>query len=105
LGFESSFLFNFQFRQVVDDLHRFEADGDHAEEEFERIGGVVHRLGGPEVCVVDDAGVFVGRHRLAFDHPFNRALAVNDVIVSLVYLRLVLCFPVRRISSTNPERS
>ena len=44
----------------MDDLHGFQADGDDAHEEFQRVFGVVHGLDGPVVGVVDDPAVLVG---------------------------------------------
>ena len=72
-------LSNIQLRQPVHDLHCLKAHGDDAEEEFEGVGGVVHRLGGPEVAVADDTAVFVGGDTLAFHDPFEGGFAVDDV--------------------------
>lgn len=46
---------NLQLRKPVHDLHRPQAHGDHAEEEFEGILGIAYRLSGSEVGLVDDA--------------------------------------------------
>lgn len=40
---------------------------------------IAHRL----VGVVDDAALFVGFHDLSFHHPFQRGLAVDDVVIGL----------------------
>ena len=70
-----------QRRQPLHDLHRLKARGDDTKEEFERVLGVVHRFGGPEVGVVLDAAVFVFADRLAFHDPFEGGFAVDDVVV------------------------
>lgn len=49
LGFKSH---NIQLRQSIDDFLRFQADGDDAQEQFERIARVVHGVGGLVVGVV-----------------------------------------------------
>lgn len=42
-------LVDVELREFVDDLHGFEADRDDSLQEFERVAGVVHGFGGPEV--------------------------------------------------------
>lgn len=74
-------LVNFQLRKIVDDLHRFKADCDDSLEQFQRVAGVVHGFGGPEVGIVHNAAVFVGGDGLAFHDPVDGGFAVDDVVV------------------------
>ena len=71
-----------QCRQVMDDFLGFEADGDDAQQQFQRVARVVHGFAGPVVGVVGDAGLFVGGDGLPFHHPFQRRFAVDDVVIS-----------------------
>jgi hypothetical protein len=71
-------LVNFQLRKIVDDLHRLKAEGDDSLQQFQRVAGVVHGFGGPEVGVVGDAAIFVGRNGVAFHDPVDGGCAVID---------------------------
>ena len=72
---------NLQLRQPLDNLHRLQADGDDAEEEFEGVFGVAHGFGGPEVGVVGNAAVLVFADALAFHDSFEGGFAVDHILV------------------------
>ncbi len=67
-------------RQPVYDLHRLQTDVYDTQEQFQKILGVVHRLGFLDVCVVDDAAVGDSLDKLAFHDPFESGLAVAGLV-------------------------
>ncbi len=81
--FHISFLFfQFEFRERADDLHRFERDGDDAQQQVVDVFRVVV-LAAPVVRIVLNPARRVRLHRIALHHPLDCRLAVHHVVVGL----------------------
>ncbi|MEI7458865.1 MAG: hypothetical protein WCK15_05615 [Pirellula sp.] len=74
---------DFQFWQALYDLHCFEAYCNDSQQELEWVRCIIQYLLRPKVGVVDYVADFISGHRLAFDHPLNFGLAVDNVILRL----------------------
>ena len=72
-----------ELRQAVHDLHGFQADGDDASEENQRVAGIAPGLGRIIIGVIDDAAGLVGLHHLSLHHPLEGGFAVDDAVIGL----------------------
>ena len=81
---EASFaLFEFDFGQAVDDFLGLQADGHDAEEKIQDVLWVIV-FPAPVIGVIGDAAGFVCLDLVAVHDPFDRAAAVDDVIVDCI---------------------
>ena len=69
-----------QFCQIGDDALRLHGNGDDLQDKVDDVA-LVAAFGKPLVRIVDDAGILVGRYLIPLNHPLDRALAVNDVVI------------------------
>jgi len=69
-----------QFCQIGDDALRLHGNGDDLQDKVDDVA-LVAAFGKPLVRIVDDAGILVGRYLIPLNHPLDRALAVDDVVI------------------------
>ena len=95
-----------EFGQGFYNAAGFEGEGDDALDEVEDVARVAVFVA-PEVGVVDDAALFVGRHLVALHDPLDRGFAVDNILVMMTEKSLVTPIPGTQISrlSRTADRS